>query len=95
LRIVSNAHEGGLGLGAEMMHSMAPNLVGDALDRMILITMQNVKRYFDELQDTPSLDLYRWIRNMITVSSTRATYGPLNNPYNDPEVVNGFWYVPR
>lgn len=74
---------------------MAPNLVEDALDQMVMITMQNVKTYFDKLKDTPSLHLYGWVRNMITVSSTRATYGLLNNPYNDPEVVNGFWYVPR
>ncbi|KAJ5965629.1 hypothetical protein N7481_012343 [Penicillium waksmanii] len=66
-------------------------IIGEALDRMNLIMMRNVKTYFDELQDTPSLDLYRWVRNMITVASTRATYGPLNNPYNDPEVADGFW----
>lgn len=93
VRLICNKHEGGFGLGAEMMHAMAPNLIGDALDKMNSIMMQNVKTYLDELRDTPNLDLYRWVRNMITVASTRATYGPFNNPYNDAEVVEAFWYV--
>lgn len=95
VRLFSNIHDGGLGLGSEILHAMGENLAGGALDRMNSIMMSSVKEYFDELQNTPNMDLYRWVRNVITVASTKGVYGPLNNPFNDPEVVDGFWYVLR
>lgn len=90
--IMKDKSSGGQGLNAEIMHAMTPNLIGGPLDKMNEVMIRVVGDYFGKLEKTPSLDLYRWIRDMITAASTQATYGPLN-PYDDPEVVDAFWYV--
>lgn len=81
---------GGQGLNAEIMHAMTPALIGEPLDRMNSIMIKTVGEYISKLEQTPSFDLYRWAREMITAASTEATYGPLN-PYRDPEIVDAFW----
>lgn len=93
-QLLLDKSSGGEGLNAEIMHAMTPNLIGEPLDRMNSIMMQIVGSFIRDLEGKPSLDLYRWVRDMITAASTEVTYGPMN-PYHDPAIVDAFWYVLR
>lgn len=93
-QLMLDKSSGGEGLNAEIMHAMTPTLIGEPLDRMNSIMMQTVGSFIGDLADKPTIDLYRWVRDMITAASTEATYGPMN-PYKDPEIVDAFWYVLR
>lgn len=92
VHLMTDKNSGGQGLNAEIMHAMTPTLIGEPLDKMNSVMMQTVGTYISKLESTPSIDLYRWVRDMITAASTEATYGPMN-PYRDPEMVDSFWYV--
>lgn len=55
------------------------------------------KSRLDDLLKSPSkggekVDLWAWTQHEITVATTECVYGP-ENPYRDPEVESGFWYV--
>lgn len=44
-------------------------------------------------KDGPAaIDLQRWIIDTVSVTATDSIWGP-KNPYRDPEIQKGFWYV--
>jgi len=66
---------------------------GPALDKMNLDTALEVVRCLDELGDEPvgqSVDLYAWVKDAISIASTRGTYGPMN-PYQFKGARDAFW----
>ncbi|KAI0157816.1 putative cytochrome P450 [Xylariaceae sp. FL1272] len=38
-----------------------------------------------------NINLYEWLRIVITTATTRSVYGPMN-PYEDPNIIDAFWH---
>lgn len=66
-----------------------------AIYEMNQIAAKVIVENMDEVQRKGKsvMDLAAWIQHEITIATTEAVYGP-GNPYRDPEVESGFWYVP-
>lgn len=67
------------------------------VDDMICAAADVVKARLDNLEKevgnkASSKDLWAWVQHEITVATTESVYGPMN-PYRDPKVEAGFWYV--
>lgn len=78
----------------EMKRALAP---GPGLDRMNVETAGEIVRCLDGLaaggeSDGVGVDLLEWVRETITVASTRGVYGP-DNPYGTAEARAAFWCV--
>jgi hypothetical protein len=85
----------GPNLMARNLHAIRPTLQGEGLNGMNMRMISYLIASLDQLsQVNEQLDIYRWIRNAITVASTDAVYGP-RNPYKDPGVEQGLWWVIR
>ena len=54
---------------------------GKALENMIEPMLREVTTYLEALKQNNEVDLFVWTRNMVTMCSTRAIYGP-ENPFN-------------
>lgn len=65
---------------------------GKNLEDMTGAMLQEASTYLDKLKDE-KVDLFAWTRQMVTMCSTRATYGP-QNPFNsNPDLTTAFWFV--
>ena len=71
--------------------SLAP---GIGLESMTKAMLLEASKYLQRLKGGEVIDLFAWTRQMVTMCSTRAIYGP-NNPFsqNEERLVKGFWYV--
>ena len=68
--------------------SLAP---GKDLEQMTRAMLKQVSPYLDALANDVGVNLFEWTRNMVTMCSTRAVYGP-NNPFNhDRTLISSFW----
>ena len=68
--------------------SLAP---GKGLENMTQAMLKQVSPYLDALANDAEVNLFEWTRNMVTMCSTRAVYGP-NNPFNrDRTLITSFW----
>lgn len=88
-----NGDEGDHGLSMESYAAMRAALKpGASLDDMNRSMIQEIARSLDEIhpRQPKRLKLYAWMRDAITIATTRSVYGPLN-PYEDPEIVDAFW----
>ncbi|KAL8813488.1 MAG: hypothetical protein Q9200_000222 [Gallowayella weberi] len=66
---------------------------GKDLEAMTETFLEEAWAYLDRLETGNVLDLFAWTREMVTMCSTRAIYGPAN-PFNtNPEFVRSFWSV--
>lgn len=73
---------------------------GAQLDDMNRSMINEVAKILDQLQPGPiggasrktttTVPLFAWVRDLITIATTKSAYGPLN-PYNDPAIVKSFW----
>lgn len=64
---------------------------GKTLENMIKPFLEEVSGYFDALNKDNKVDLFAWVRQMMTMCSTRAIYGP-ENPFNkNPKYSDLFW----
>lgn len=65
-----------------------------SMDAMSRVAAAVTKRQIDQLDEqTPCrVDLWEWVQHEITIATTECVYGP-QNPYRDPKVEAGFWYV--
>ncbi|KAJ5153098.1 uncharacterized protein N7482_009576 [Penicillium canariense] len=90
LDILKGTESGGQGLGAKIMHSMTPTLVGKSLDQMNIRMVQLMRPFIDRMGETSTVDLYEWCRDATMAASTDATYGPLN-PYKEREIQDAWW----
>jgi hypothetical protein len=92
-----NGDDGDHGLSMESYTAMRTALKpGALLDDMNRIMIQEIATSLDTLQPakgkTIKLGMYKWLRDNITMATTRSVYGPLN-PYEDKAIVDAFWYV--
>ena len=68
--------------------SLAP---GKDPEQMTQAMLKQVSPYLDALANDGEVNLFEWTRNMVTMCSTRAVYGP-DNPFNyDETLINSFW----
>ena len=69
--------------------SLAPGLM---LESMTNDMLSEASAYFEKLKRGEFLDFFAWTRQMVTMCSTKAIYGP-NNPFSQDEekFVKTFW----
>jgi len=80
---VTEVHDG-------LVASLAP---GKDLERMTEAFLGEVSVILGGLESVKEIDLFAWTRQTVTISSTRAIYGP-ENPFNkNPNFVGAFWFV--
>lgn len=90
-----NGDEGDFGLSVDsykVIHSaMKPGPELDAMNRDML---SHVAAALDELcpekSEARTVKMSAWLRDVITVATTKSVYGPLN-PFNDKAVTDAFW----
>jgi hypothetical protein len=91
-----NGEEGDWGLSMESYQVMRVSLKpGAALDLMNRDMIREVSQFLDA-QEPPAgspktFQLRAWIRQVVTMATTAAVFGP-KNPYNDQALVDAFWY---
>lgn len=74
----------------ESVNALAP---GKDLESMTGAMLQEASICLDHLILGIEMDIFTWIRQTVTMCSTRAIYGS-ENPFNrDPALVRMFWYV--
>ena len=69
---------------------------GEALERMTNAMLLEASLCLQALENENVIDLFAWIRHMVTLCSTRAIYGS-ENPFNRDQgrLIKAFWYVLR
>ena len=66
---------------------------GKNLEDMILPFLRAVSTHLNVLEKVRVFKLFAWTREMVTMCSTRAIYGP-ENPFNkNPEYNDLFWWA--
>ena len=68
--------------------SLAP---GKDLEKMTKAMLRHASPYFDRLAKDGEVSLFEWIRDMVTMCSTGAIYGPENPFDKNPKFVKSFW----
>ena len=94
----TNGDEGDHGLSMETYTAMREALKpGALLDDMNRKMIQEIAMSLDTLQPAKGqsrrFGMYTWLRDAITMATTRSVYGPMN-PYEDKSIADSFWYVP-
>lgn len=93
-----NGDEGDFGLSMESHAAMRAALKpGSQLDDMNRAMIHEIALSLDVLQPgtapkTRQIDLYGWLRDIITAATTKSVYGPMN-PYDDKTIADAFWQV--
>ncbi|KAL8920373.1 MAG: hypothetical protein Q9172_004540 [Xanthocarpia lactea] len=67
---------------------------GPSLEKMERVALPRLLCYFEELgsrTDATTLDLFAWLRSVMTVASTEAIYGPENPFSKRPQLEQAFW----
>lgn len=86
-------------LRPETMKTMHQSLKpGEVLDDTSRAFLKNVLSFLDSAIDVGnqrSVPLFQWIQRFVSIASTNVIYGPEKNPMQDPQVLDGFWYVTR
>ncbi|KAI4236576.1 MAG: hypothetical protein L6R40_006132 [Gallowayella cf. fulva] len=77
---------------SRIMHRcLAP---GPSLESMERLALTKMLRYFDELGNKPGdtvLELFAWLRTVMTIASTEAVYGPQNPFGKTAELEHALW----
>ncbi|KAM7189585.1 cytochrome P450 [Rhypophila sp. PSN 637] len=73
---------------------------GPSLDKTAATIVSSVLESLlrnEQLDDsnTDGVPLFRWLRNSLSVATTNGIYGSEHNPFQDPEVLDGFWAVEK
>ena len=66
---------------------------GDRMDQMSRVAVKMIAESLDKLERDEAfqhIDLWKWVEHEMLLATTGAFYGP-GDPYQDPEVENGFW----
>lgn len=92
-----NGDEGDFGLSVESHAAMRAALKpGQQLDEMNRAMIHEIAVSLDQLDPgnakTRQIDLYGWLRDIITAATTKSVYGPMN-PYDDKAIADAFWQV--
>ncbi|KAJ4420449.1 hypothetical protein N0V82_004326 [Gnomoniopsis sp. IMI 355080] len=88
----------GEGLNPEILRAQHDTLApGKHLASMDMVMLQGVLDYFDTKSQSSEhgheIALCAFFRDLTTVVSTRAVYGPKHNPYEDKAVRDGLWDI--
>ncbi|KAK8108112.1 uncharacterized protein PG998_010125 [Apiospora kogelbergensis] len=91
----TNGDEGDHGLSMETYTAMREALKpGALLDDMNRKMIQEIAMSLDTLQPAKGqsrrFGMYTWLRDAITMATTRSVYGPMN-PYEDKSIADSFW----
>lgn len=84
-------------LRTETMKAMHETLKpGQALEETAAAIVHSVLNSLlsDDLinnENTDGVPLFSWLRNLVSVATTNGIYGSEHNPFQDPEVLDGFW----
>ncbi|KAI1910060.1 hypothetical protein LOZ12_004733 [Ophidiomyces ophidiicola] len=95
LEALREPRRGGGGLNNRVMHVMSPTLLNEGLDQMNSRMVATLKEWVDGLSSVGdgghrAFDLYAWCRQILTIASTDAVYGPLN-PYRPTSIQDAAW----
>ena len=85
--------EGGPGYVTDIHDGSVTSLApGRGLENMTDAMLVEASTYLQALKQGDVICLFAWIKQMVTMCSTRAIYGP-NNPFNHHEgkLVEAFW----
>jgi hypothetical protein len=91
-----NGDDGDHGLSMESYAAMRAALKpGSDLDDMNRGMLVEIGKSLQQLADAPEaqrkgLGLHAWLRDSLTLATTRAVYGP-QNPFEDKAIVDAFW----
>lgn len=71
--------------------AISPGAALDALNRTsVQQVMKVMERVVSLAQNGVSFNLFEWVREEITMATTRGIYGP-KNPFLDPKVKEAYW----
>ncbi|KAL9113445.1 MAG: hypothetical protein Q9227_002486 [Pyrenula ochraceoflavens] len=95
LNMNMNGDDGDWGLSMESYAAMRAALKpGSQLDDMNRIMIQEISQSLNSLQPAKGkiqkINMYTWLRDAITIATTRSVYGPMN-PFNDKAIADAFW----
>ncbi|KAK6082992.1 25-hydroxycholesterol 7-alpha-hydroxylase 1 [Seiridium cupressi] len=89
-----NGDEGDHGLSIETYAAMRAALhPGPDLDDMNRAMLAEINKSLDDLapgNKKKQFGMFAWLRDNLTLATTRAIYGPLN-PFDDKEIRDAFW----
>lgn len=90
-----NGDEGDFGLSMESNAAMRSALKpGATLDDMNRTMILEVAKALEQLEpakgQSREIRLFAWLRNLVTVATTRSVYGPMN-PFEDKGIADAFW----
>ena len=80
---VINVHDG-------IVAALAP---GKDLENMTQAMLENAEIRIKALEENSEVDLFVWTRQLVTICSTRAVYGPENPLSKNPKLESRFWFV--
>ena len=72
----------------DTVSALAP---GKNLEEMLEVMLHAIDQQLPNLDDDHEVELFAWIRNLMTMGSTRAIYGPRNPFSKVPEYCDLFW----
>lgn len=92
-----NGDEGDFSLSIESHAAIRATLKpGQQLDKMNQAMIHKVAVSLNLLEPgnakTRQIDLYKWLRDIITATTPKSVYRPLN-PYNNKAIADTFWQV--
>jgi hypothetical protein len=89
-----NGDEGDFGLSMESYSAMRAALNRSYLDDMNRVMILEIGKSLDLLQPVREgsrrVGMYTWLRDAITMATTRSVYGPMNS-YDDKDTADAFW----
>ncbi|KAI1746709.1 cytochrome P450 [Xylaria castorea] len=90
---------GPVGLRVENMMAMHQSLMpGERLDDASQTVLKHISQLIEATVGNGNehcISLFQWIREVISIASTDAIYGPDQNPMHNTEVMEGFWAIDR
>lgn len=73
-----------------MVETLSP---GPALMELKTAVLDRVAGSLNGMGDSGKFGMYRWMRDVLTIASAEAIYGPENPFSNDLSLVDALWYV--
>lgn len=89
--------EGNWGCRPQTMKAMHLSMAhGDDLEnttRVMLESLASQMASVEKIAPLRKMNLFQWVKRVITQASTDAVYGQKHNPFHDPALVKSFWLV--
>lgn len=89
-----NGEEGGHGLSMEtyaaMRAALQPGPALDEMNRAMLTEINKSLHILAPAKEKKEFGLFEWLRDNLTLATTRAVYGP-RNPLDEKEIRDAFW----